>query len=240
MSEPAVAPTRAPGWYGKLPALGDFASRRLPEAFVARWDAWLQDGLAASREALGGDWLERYLNAPIWRFTLGPEALDGNGWTGLVMPSVDRVGRYFPLTIAVHGAADPSIVPGARDWYAKLEALALRALDPESTVDTLEAELGALAQAPGSPGTVGNAACALVDWWRDPACEMAMLELPDETQLDFAFASAARFAFALGLRGRSVWWCAPESRPAQLRCFTGLPPTGEFTALLGDGPRGKP
>jgi type VI secretion system protein ImpM len=212
----------------------------LPEAFVARWDAWLQDGLAASREALGDDWLERYLNAPIWRFTLGPEALDDHGWTGLVMPSVDRVGRYFPLTIAVPGAADPSLVPGAREWYAKLETLALRALDPGSTVDTLEAELGALAEVPGWLHTSGDAAYALVEWWRDRACDAAVLELSDEAQLDTAFANAARFAFAVGLRGRSMWWCAPERRPAQLRCFSGLPPTGEFIALLGDGPRHEP
>ena len=28
----------APGFYGKLPARGDFVRRRLPSAFVAPWD----------------------------------------------------------------------------------------------------------------------------------------------------------------------------------------------------------
>ena len=29
------------GWYGKLPASGDFATRRLPPSFIEPWDAWL-------------------------------------------------------------------------------------------------------------------------------------------------------------------------------------------------------
>ena len=32
------AQTLIPGWYGKIPSLGDFASRRLPQSFVAAWD----------------------------------------------------------------------------------------------------------------------------------------------------------------------------------------------------------
>jgi len=52
-----------PGWYGKLPALGDFASRRLPPVFVEPWDRWLATGLSAWRDADPG-WLEAYLGAP--------------------------------------------------------------------------------------------------------------------------------------------------------------------------------
>ena len=89
MSEtPLVIPTPAarpaaeappPGWYGKLPHLGDFASRRLPEAFVSGWDAWLRHALASSREALGPRWLQGYLVAPIVRFWLPPGLLAVNG-----------------------------------------------------------------------------------------------------------------------------------------------------------------
>ena len=48
-----------PGWYGKLPALGDFASRRLPPEFVEPWDRWLAAGLAAWREH-DADWLDAF------------------------------------------------------------------------------------------------------------------------------------------------------------------------------------
>ena len=88
------------GFYGKLPARGDFVSRRLPRSFVEPWDAWLQQGFASSRDHLGDGWLEAYLTSPIWRFVLAPGVCGPAGVAGVVMPSVDSVGRYFPLTIA--------------------------------------------------------------------------------------------------------------------------------------------
>ena len=37
----------APGWHGKLPTLGDFASRRLEAPFIEAWDGWLAAGMLA-------------------------------------------------------------------------------------------------------------------------------------------------------------------------------------------------
>ena len=56
------------GFYGKLPSHGDFLRRRVSDAFVGGWDAWLQECLAASRAALGERWLDVYLTSPAWRF----------------------------------------------------------------------------------------------------------------------------------------------------------------------------
>ncbi len=97
-----------PGWYGKLPHLGDFASRRLPGEFIRTWDVWLQEVLQATRASLGEAWLDCYLTMPIWRFVLLPGLVGPSGWAGVLMPSVDRVGRQFPLTLAV---ALPSAKP---------------------------------------------------------------------------------------------------------------------------------
>ena len=81
-----------PGWFGKLPSLGDFASRRLPDAFVQPWDRWLQRGMLAARAELGEQrWLDVYLVAPVLRFWLAPGLLGSEGWAGLMMPSVDRI-----------------------------------------------------------------------------------------------------------------------------------------------------
>jgi type VI secretion system protein ImpM len=138
---------RIAGWFGKVPALGDFASRRLPESFVARWDPWLQLGLMASREMLGERWLEVYLNAPIRRFELAPGVVDQQAWVGILMASVDRVGRHFPLTMAVAlaaGAPPASRAMEADAWFAGIGALALRALDLSFTVEQLEEGLAAL------------------------------------------------------------------------------------------------
>jgi type VI secretion system protein ImpM len=89
-----MAPVR--GFFGKLPARGDFVSAGLPRDFVSRWDAWLCGVLPAALEAAGDSWLQ----APVWRFRLAPGVCGGDKAAGWLLPSVDRVGRRFPLTLA--------------------------------------------------------------------------------------------------------------------------------------------
>ncbi|HEX7968785.1 MAG TPA: type VI secretion system-associated protein TagF, partial [Stellaceae bacterium] len=89
------------GFFGKVPARGDFVSRRLVRDFTEPWDGWLQDALAMSAQQLAEAWLSTYLTAPIWRFLLSSGVCGEMPMLGVVMPSVDRVGRYFPLTLAV-------------------------------------------------------------------------------------------------------------------------------------------
>src|SRR5260370_38744549 len=98
------------GFCGKLPARGDFVTSGLPRRFAEAWHDWLQPALAASRHALGEDWLAAWLEAPIWRFALSPGACGPDSVLGLGMPGVDRVGRHFPLTFAA-GAGQPAPGP---------------------------------------------------------------------------------------------------------------------------------
>jgi type VI secretion system protein ImpM len=93
-------PTEPPGWYGKLPGMGDFAQRRLPNRFVSVWDRWLQNGFEYLRGA-NADWEKSYLDSQVWFFILGSSVIGPRPWIGLLVPSVDSVGRYFPLTIAI-------------------------------------------------------------------------------------------------------------------------------------------
>ena len=122
----------APGFYGKVPTRGDFVSRRLPWTFIDPWDRWLQEGLACSREQLGDAWLEVYLTSPVWRFALTPGVCGDAGWVGVVLPSVDRVGRYFPLTVVRPWVgADSALAALAdwADWLQQAERLGLSALE---------------------------------------------------------------------------------------------------------------
>jgi len=124
----------AVGWYGKIPATGDFIARRVPGAFSERWDRWLQDAIAGSQQRLGGGWRDAFLSMPAWRFVLGPGVAGANGWAGLMVPSVDSVGRYFPLTVACAlPSSDLAVVGtllGATRWFADVEAIALQAIAP--------------------------------------------------------------------------------------------------------------
>ena len=85
-----------PGWYGKLPTLGDFASRRLDPAWIAAWDAWLAEGLGTLR-ADDDAWLDGYLASPAWRFVVMPGAVPGDAGAracaGVLMASVSRPAR---------------------------------------------------------------------------------------------------------------------------------------------------
>jgi type VI secretion system protein ImpM len=101
------------GFYGKLPSHGDFLRRRVSDAFVDAWDAWLREGLAASRSALGPRWLDVYLTSPSWRFVCGPGACGPTPVVGLMAPSVDRVGRYFPVTVVSELPAHVSLLTAA-------------------------------------------------------------------------------------------------------------------------------
>ncbi|MFA7554824.1 MAG: type VI secretion system-associated protein TagF [Spongiibacteraceae bacterium] len=119
------------GLYGKVPAHGDFIDRQLPVEFIRQWDDWLQRSMAGSQERLADNWLSHYLTSPIWRFVLTPGALDHQSWAGILVPSVDSVGRYFPLTIASPIAAQtaPSVFYQHNiEWFQALEHIALDAL----------------------------------------------------------------------------------------------------------------
>lgn len=123
------------GFYGKLPSHGDFLRRRVPDAFVTVWDPWLQECLAASRSVLADRWLDVYLTSPAWRFVAAPGALGPSGIIGLMVPSVDRVGRYFHLTFAAALPDDVNVIDAVEQGAAFLdhaEQLAVETLAADS------------------------------------------------------------------------------------------------------------
>lgn len=134
------------GLYGKLPAHGDFIERGLPGQFVRTWDEWLQRVVSDSRDLLGEAWLDHYLTSPIWRFALGQGVIDKQNWIGALVPSVDSVGRYYPLTIAapVDSGQDPFALlannPAACEF---LEQAAVSSLQEGLNADELWDQLSA-------------------------------------------------------------------------------------------------
>ena len=212
-----------PGWYGKLPALGDFASRRLPPDFVRAWDEWLQEALPAARAALGESWLDCYLTTPIWRFALLPGLAGDSGWAGVLMPSVDRVGRQFPLTLAVplpsHAAAAEAIFGGA-GWFARLEDAALAVLDVTRDASDLDQSLLDCAFAAPPVADPDGAAGA-------------MRELPSAEEFEPLARAEALRAWARDGGWKALWWTRGrvDDRPLML-VSAGLPSAEEFTWLV--------
>ncbi|MDQ0082521.1 type VI secretion system protein ImpM [Variovorax boronicumulans] len=200
---PLFASTALPGWFGKLPGMGDFAHRRLPEAFRAVWDQWLQRGMARLRDR-HADWTERYLEAPIWCFALGRQVAGEQAWIGVLMPSVDGVGRYFPFALAmeldrsVSGQLQGEALAMALQWWAHATQAALEGLDGDLDALRFDAVLHRLfvdgASADGRESSVDSLELPLAGaslWLSDPAAEhgvrMLCTGLPRDKQFEALF-----------------------------------------------------
>ncbi len=137
-------PTETIGLFGKLPAHGDFVQRNLPAAFVNIWDEWLQHFISGTKEQLGENWLDIYLTSPVWRFVFSAGVIDENTWTGIMIPSVDKVGRYYPFSIIkkLSQKINPfEFIQFQSGWYKSIETLALDALDGDIAIDDLMIDL---------------------------------------------------------------------------------------------------
>ena len=132
------------GLFGKLPAHGDFIQRTLPTDFVSVWDQWLQHYVSGSQEQIGDAWLDYYLTSPIWRFMFSDGCVDANSWVGIMLPSVDRIGRYFPISIITkipHSICSLEFLLSNNDWLDEIEEIALQALDGDMSADELMDEI---------------------------------------------------------------------------------------------------
>ena len=227
----AAAP---PGWHGKLPSLGVFASRRLDASFIEPWDGWLAAGLLALREAQPENWLDDYLGSPSWRFLLMPGTLPGDAstqaWAGVLMPSVDRVGRYFPLTLVQPLGAGPAStqqLAGVWHWLSRLDELARDALYEDWTAERLEEELARMALPEVSPPPAHD--------MLPPASEGSVVEVPAELGADAVWhiGVQAQRAWADTARGRAWWHARPDEGAPRLLLSRGLPAASAMARLFG-------
>lgn len=220
----------APGFYGKVPALGDFVTRRLTRQFIDPWDDWLQNAMACSREQLGEAWLNSYLTSPLWRFALTAGACGTAPRAGVMMPSVDRVGRYFPLTITHElpaGSNPIGLMLSATDWYARSEALVLSALEENGfNLDDFDAQveqLGAPAMPEAHCASALNAAGQ--NAWHLPLTGALVAD---------DVACLAQQLIGERFSSYSLWWTeGSEQVPPCLLVCQGLPPIQGFASMLG-------
>jgi type VI secretion system protein ImpM len=137
------------GFLGKIASYPDFIEYGVSTSFRERWSRWLDNGVAESRVQLGEAWLDVYIISPVWRFALAPGTCGDDARVGLMMPSVDSVGRYFPLTItlSIPSAFNlPFALDTAGDWLRAAEFIARESLDGKSSVASIRGALEALPQ----------------------------------------------------------------------------------------------
>lgn len=173
------------GFTGKIPARGDFVRAGLPRDFTDPWDDWQGTVIAGSRAIMGETWLDAFLESPVWRFVLPPGLCGPRGVAGLMMPSVDKVGRYFPLSFAALCAGGTPDAEAWNPWLDAVEDLGRQALEDDAPPERLTPPAG-----PTDPVATGSADCL---WWTDggPRVEPARFSLP-------SLPDATMFASMLG------------------------------------------
>ena len=222
-----------PGWYGKLASLGDFAQRRLPAAWVQACDGWLSQVMREAAQQLGERWLPLYLTAPVLRFAWAPGVFDAQWWFGVLMPSCDDVGRYYPLLIAQPRARPPAdrIALDHLDlWYTHLARAALQTLrergEPAASVDAFEQ---ALSDAPPWPGSGRGTPLAA-----RAAGAAERFEVPAAAALSEWLPALAAAELRSRVAGCTLWWRAADpGTPASVSLVPRLPDAPAFIDLLG-------
>ena len=170
------------GFYGKIPSLGDFVTRSLPRDQIGVVDEWMQEGLFALR-SISESWLDSYLVSPVWQFVLPAGMWSAAPLCGLLMPSVDRVGRYFPFFTCAPMSALANGDAGT--LWRRMSRLA-RDL-PRVLHDQLDAEASLLLVQDPTPNTAEdwrgilsladfNAAGTRSIWWSERTHHMPLRE----------------------------------------------------------------
>lgn len=216
--------------YGKIPVLGDFVTRGLSAAVRDQWDEWLAAGMARSRETLGEGWLDIYLDSPLWYFAAGPGTLDQTTWAGVMIPSVDRVGRYFPFTVLRHlGRVSPlQAMTSAREWYAQAEELALDTLADGFDKESLDSRLAALPD----PEVAVLPPVASEEVEPDESAGW-LYRLGESPATKDVLSTVADDCLAQLYPSHSVWWTAGSQAVAPaLLVARGLPERDSFPSLM--------
>lgn len=171
-----TALTARSGYFGKVPTQGDFIARGLPRPLVDALDHWLRACVRESQRQMGQRWLDAFLVAPIWRFALPPGVAGADAVLGVMMPSVDRIGRYFPLIIAAtpKAASMEGNSPPVEAWCAAAEQLALSTLEPSFSMAEFDTDAERLTLLASAIPTASVSQQRLEPphtshWWQSPS-----------------------------------------------------------------------
>ncbi|AQS86741.1 hypothetical protein AA101099_0089 [Neoasaia chiangmaiensis NBRC 101099] len=145
------------GYWGKLPAHGDFLKAGFPQEVVTRLDRWIDTQLGDAEHRHGARFNGIWHAAPSWCFVVRPGVLDPlHAVTGIWTPSIDSVGRCFPFLFAI--LHDPAMA--AFRALPSYDTVIRQAIERTQTIGVLEEALIATGQAPWPP-----AAPVFDVWW---------------------------------------------------------------------------
>jgi type VI secretion system protein ImpM len=200
--------------------------------------------MSASRAALDDRWLDVYLTSPAWRFTGAAGVCGPAPIIGLMVPSVDRVGRYFPLTIVAELPIDAGLASAtaAAPFLERAERLVIETLEAEyvdfegfdQRVVQLADELSFVSIPP--PVVLEASAAGVIDG--DPHASW-QIPIGSVEELAPAFEQLLLHRLSATYAPVMIWW-SNGSSVVEPSCLVarGLPSPDTFTALM-DGSWGQ-
>jgi type VI secretion system protein ImpM len=190
------------GLFGKIQSKRDFIAVGTPRLFLSVWEPWIQSAISASRTRLGRDWQPAFLTAPVWRFWLGADVC-GKTVLGATMASMDKLGRYFPLTLIALASEKEPIAPPEIDpqdqWFALVEGLLFMTLEQDRCFEDITHALESLPPpAVAKPGSATQRAILLP--------QGASLARVCSESFVSAFADARVGGHGLAYAANTCWW----------------------------------
>ena len=136
------------------------------------------------------------------------------------MPSVDRVGRYYPLSIlALLGAGDLpfEVAVRATEWFHQMEALALSCLGEGFDFAVFDTKIADASLAVAGEGNGAAMEAPVSEAGPAPVIGSLLGRLLDHCEVCY-----------------SLWWTSgSRTIAACCRAYPGLPPVEQFAKLLG-------
>ncbi|WP_394144957.1 type VI secretion system-associated protein TagF [Vibrio atypicus] len=210
------------GYFGKVPARGDFIQANLPNDFVISWSEWLQAVIAVSKEQQDEKWLDLYLTSPVWHFALSPGVCSETTLIGTLMPSVDQVGRHFYFTIAKPVKGGPISYWSDKGWCQPAEDKILSVLDDDTDVVEWAENIKNLEVV-----DYKHVALNLENY----ANISNQLVVTSESELDTD--RLLHFHSKQALGRYCIWWTQGSDHVPECTLFTeGLPLVSQFSAML--------
>jgi len=217
----AMLKDRSPllGWFGKLPALGDFAGKALPLSLRNQIHTWCAQGMDNLTQQQGENWKAAYQLAPVWRFVMDAHVWDSKPLQGCIAPSMDRIGRYSPL-LALRSMDDASIktpqLPYSH-WLQRVEILLRQVIRGELNIENIQHELESALEVERLTESQNN----------HPVNTLKNLNI------------TTRFSWlnwvegVSGRKKRSFWWVeSPTQKTAQTIIHNGAPDEELFALLM--------
>lgn len=226
------------GYYGKTPSQGDFIQHNLPRGFIDSWDDWLALVLSHSKAQLGDTWLETYLTSPIYRFILTPGICGEDIFMGVVMPSVDSVGRYYPFVLAatLDEKQNPFHLLQQQEWFDQAQNLILTTLDDNFDRSQFALSIEGLDSLVPKPGLADDviSAASINESIGDTL--LIRSALPSLDQLQAQYPQLMHNILSETCHAYSLWWTdGSENISPSFLISQGLPPIKSATSLLAGG-----